>query len=154
MTLVMRVLNHAIVFKAKHVAFVSADPHSIMFVLIVRFEDKDLLTYYKLMFDFASEHLLWTTRSSSIPFDKLSERGLTIDGYHVDIQSIKIHFGLWKCLHQTALSKGKPIPYALKLFLRQLRTGIRIKCLWMLCPGTFFILKSLFEKQIQYCNWW
>ena len=67
------------------------------------------------MFDFASEHLLWTTRGNSLPYDKLSEKGLTVDGYHVDVQSIKIHFGLWKCLHQTALSKGKPISHCTQI---------------------------------------
>ena len=58
---------------------------------------------------FVGKHLDWIP-NGSVPIDQLTDKGLSSRGYDVDVQSIKIHFGVWKQLHKVVRSKKIPIP--------------------------------------------
>ena len=106
----VQVLHHALVFNAKQVIFVPSSANSIIFALLIHFKDDDLSCYKKMLSHFVHLHLSWVGNGSNIPIKKLSEKALSGCGYHVDVQSIAVHFGLWKRLHEMVISKKNPFP--------------------------------------------
>ena len=77
-------------------------------MLIVSIEDQQLQLYQHILSKFLNKHLSWITTANCIPSEKISEEGLSGRNYHVDIQSVNIHFGLWKRLHRIVETKGQP----------------------------------------------
>ena len=105
----VQVLHHALVFEAEQVWFVVADAHSIIFALAVKVSNNVLESYRTILKHFVDQHLHWIN-SGNLPVEQISAKGLSGRGYHVDIQSIQIHFGLWKKLHEIVRTKNKPLP--------------------------------------------
>ena len=99
----IQVLHHALLFKAKYVFFVSSNAHHIIFVAVIKFDKATMIIYKNMLSHFVQLHLSWTTCNNSIPVKKLSEKGLSGKGYHVDVQSIQVYFGLLKSIHQIVL---------------------------------------------------
>lgn len=140
-----QVLHHALVFEAAQVWFIVSDAHSIIFALAVRVPQNILEVYRTILLHFVNQHLDWIT-SGNLPIEQMSVKGLSGRGYNVDIQSIQIHFGLWKQIHEIIWSKNKPLTHCSQIVPRVVASWNKSKVFIDVMPHYLLYIKIPFKS--------
>jgi hypothetical protein len=118
-------------------------------MLIVMFEEEDISKYKKLM-DTVALLLKWVYSVKQFQSESFGV-GLYQNGYHVDTHSIRLHLALWK---STQLNDMVVNPYynANISFQVVSHTGIKQRCLSMLCHVFFLISRYLSREVVPSCS--
>lgn len=103
-------IHHACVMRVNVVLLVVASDVDIIYMMMIDFTREELAQYEKLL-DQVSTTLDWVYGDEPFPSASFGEEGVTQNGYHVDIHSIRMQLSLWKSTHNFIKNHGnKPLP--------------------------------------------
>ena len=134
----IQLLHHATVLKLDHVVFVVAKARSIIYVVLIRFNQPSRDLYEKMLDDYMTQHLL-PIYGTNVALPEMSEKNLSQGNYRIEPETVRLNLSLWRALNKAVVENGGPVPELVHLLPRLISW-------WNACKGMVDVISRYLKN--------